>query len=50
MEIRVVNAIFPKELELQPRASLSGLTSCPGDGCNSDQGGCEGDASCGQDC
>ena len=51
MEIRVVDAIFPRELELQPRTSLSGSISlCPGDGCNSDQGGCESDASCGQDC
>ena len=51
MKIRVVDAIFPRELELQPRTSLSGsMSSCPGDGCNSDQGGCESDASCGQDC
>lgn len=43
--IDVRHAVLPAELMLgSPGAS------CPGDGCNSDQGGCTGDASCGQDC
>lgn len=44
-EIKVVKAILPKELVLDV-----GGCDCSGDDCNSDQGGCTHDASCGQDC
>ncbi len=47
-EITVAQAILPEELSLG-LSDYSG-SSCPGDGCNSDQGGCTHDASCGQDC
>ena len=46
VETVVVRAVLPEELVL----GVKGLSSCPGDGCNSDQGGCTGDAGCGQDC
>ena len=44
-DMRVVDAILPEELVLGAVSA-----SCPGDGCNTDQGGCTHDASCGQDC
>lgn len=48
VEFRVVDAVLPSELVLRPSTSYG---PCPGDGCNSDQGGCSpSDASCGQDC
>lgn len=48
VEFKVVDAVLPSELVLGPSTSRG---PCPGDGCNSDQGGCDaGDASCGQDC
>ncbi len=45
-EIVVAQAQLPEELQL----GTVGVSGCPGDGCNGDQGGCSGDASCGQDC
>lgn len=48
VEFRVVDAVLPSELVLKPSTSRG---PCPGDGCNTDQGGCyPSDASCGQDC
>jgi len=44
-EIKVVNAVLPEELVLNV-----GSCNCNGDGCNDDDGGCDSDASCGQDC
>ncbi|MDP2638799.1 MAG: hypothetical protein Q8P06_01365 [Candidatus Azambacteria bacterium] len=43
--LRVVDAVLPEELVLDLEVG-----PCAGDGCNSDQGGCTHDASCGQDC
>jgi len=45
-DILVVKAILPTELA----TSVASGSACNGDGCNSDQGGCSSDASCGQDC
>ena len=45
-DIVVVKAVLPDEVVL----GVNGSSGCPGDGCNADQGGCTGDASCGQDC
>jgi len=42
---QIVTVTAPPELEL----GLAG-SNCPGDGCNSDGGGCTHDAGCGQDC
>lgn len=42
----VQQAILPDELTLGVRV----YSDCGGDGCNDDQGGCDSDASCGQDC
>ncbi len=45
----VAEAVLPTELVLNSRKG--NFSPCPGDGCNSDQGGCyPSDASCGQDC
>jgi len=43
--VKITQAVLPEELVL-------GVSQfpCPGDDCNSDQGGCNGDANCGQDC
>ena len=43
---QVVQARLPAELQL----GAVGVSGCPGDGCNADQGGCAHDAGCGQDC
>jgi len=45
-DIQVVSAVLPTELVL----GISGYSGCQGDDCNSDDGGCQHDASCGQDC
>lgn len=46
-DLQVVDAVLPGELVLNLGAASM---PCPGDDCNSDQGGCTHDASCGQDC
>jgi len=43
-EIKI--AVLPEEIVLGTDA----VGPCEGDGCNSDQGGCTGDAGCGQHC
>lgn len=48
--LNVVNAVLPQELALLTGAPLAALAPCNGDDCNSDSGGCDSDASCGQDC
>ena len=43
---KAVEAVLPDELVLGGK----NFSDCPGDGCNSDSGGCSSDAGCGQDC
>jgi len=44
---RILKADLPEEIVLD---SGDYMGRCNGDDCNSDQGGCDSDASCGQDC
>lgn len=46
MKHKVVKATPLDEIAL----GSAGFAPCPGDGCNTDQGGCPHDAGCGQDC
>lgn len=46
-DLQIVNAVLPNELVLDLGTAIG---PCRGDDCNSDQGGCTHDSSCGQDC